>query len=95
MVSSRTQFPEIVRQTPVVTDGAQLTVSTIRIAPSNYDTAVFDDSTDNRHNGWWLGGFVIDKSSKHAATRAAAMDDHREAVHAAHTTQPKHPAGAR
>lgn len=91
MVSSRNSLPEIVRQTPVVTDGKQLTVSTIRIKRGYYDTVIFDDSSDKRHTGQMLAGFVIDQSSKRADTREAAMDDHREALYAARTEFPKAP----
>ncbi|MFE1109656.1 hypothetical protein ACFW5U_27735 [Streptomyces rochei] len=92
MFSSGT-FPRIVRQTPVVTDVKQLTVSTVQVAPRYYDTVVFDDSTDKKHDGWFIGGFVINKSSKRRPTRDAAMDDHREALHAARTEEPFPPRG--
>ncbi|MCX5522649.1 hypothetical protein OG342_07190 [Streptomyces bobili] len=87
---SRNTFPRIVRQTPVKhgTEMA-LTVSTVQIAPRYYDTVVFDDSSDKRHDGWLIGGFVINKSSKRTKSREAAMDDHREALYAARTEQPK------
>ena len=88
---SRNTFPRIVRQTPVKSDGLALTVSTIQIAPRYYDTVVFDDSADKRHDGWLIGGFVINKSSKRVETREAAMDEHREALYAARTEQPKAP----
>ena len=91
---SRNTFPKIVRQSPVKHgDAMALTVSTVQIAPRYYDTVVFDDSADKRHDGWLIGGFVINKSSKRAETREAAMDQHREALHAARTEQPQ--AGAR
>ncbi|MFJ7176471.1 hypothetical protein ACIQXA_08685 [Streptomyces massasporeus] len=93
MFSSRTRLPEIVRQTPVETDGKKLTVSTIRIKRGYYDTVIFDDSTDKRHTGQMLAGFVIDQSSKRAETREAAMDDHREALYAARTEEPFPPRG--
>jgi hypothetical protein len=89
---SRSTFPKIVRQTPVRHgDEMALTVSTVQIAPRYYDTVVFDDSTDKRHDGWLIGGFVINRSSKRAATREEAMDQHRKALHAARTEQPKQP----
>ncbi|MGW5197303.1 hypothetical protein [Streptomyces spiralis] len=88
---SRNTFPRIVRQTPVKGEGLTLTVSTVQIAPRYYDTVVFDDSADKRHNGWLIGGYVINKSSKRAETREAAMDDHREALYAARTEEPKAP----
>jgi hypothetical protein len=91
---SRNTFPRIVRQSPVKHgDDMALTVSTVQIAPRYYDTVVFDDSADKRHDGWLIGGYVINKSSKRAETRESAMDDHREALHAARTEQPQ--AGAR
>lgn len=87
---SRNTFPKIVRQTPVRHgDELALTVSTVQIAPRYYDTVVFDDSADKRHNGWLIGGYVIDKSNKRAETREAAMDDHREALYAARTEFPQ------
>lgn len=87
---SRNTFPRIVRQTPVKHgDEMALTVSTVQIAPRYYDTVVFDDSADKRHNGWLIGGYVIDKSNKRAETREAAMDDHREALYAARTEFPQ------
>ncbi|NUU22915.1 MAG: hypothetical protein HOV68_15600 [Streptomycetaceae bacterium] len=89
---SRDTFPKIVRQTSVQHgDEMALTVSTVQIAPRYYDTVVFDDSADKRHNGWLIGGFVIDKSNKRAESREAAMDDHREALYAARTEFPKAP----
>lgn len=93
MVSSRNSLPEIVRRTPVVTDGKQLTVSTIRIKRGYYDTVIFDDSSDKRHTGQMLAGFVIDQSSKRAETRDAAMGDHREALYAARAEEPFPPRG--
>ncbi|MFF3128565.1 hypothetical protein ACFVRD_41285 [Streptomyces sp. NPDC057908] len=86
---SRSTFPQIVRQTPVKGDGLSLTVSTVRIAPRDYDTVVFDDSPSKQHDGWLIGGFVINKSSKRAESREAAMKQHREALHAARTEDPK------
>jgi hypothetical protein len=89
---SRNSFPKIVRQTPVKHgDDMALTVSTIQVAPRYYDTVVFDDSADKRHDGWSIGGYVINKSSKRQPTREAAMDDHREALLAARTEEPKAP----
>jgi hypothetical protein len=88
---SRNTFPRVVQQTPVKADGLALTVSTVQIAPRYYDTVVFDDSADKRHDGWLIGGYVINKSSKRAETREAAMDEHREALYAARTEQPKAP----
>lgn len=82
-------IPEVVRQSPVVTDSKQLTVSTVRVKRGYYDTVIFDDSPSKQHEGWLLGGFVINKSSKRAETREAAMDQHREALYAARTEQPK------
>jgi hypothetical protein len=93
MVSSRTGLPEIVRQTPVNSGIKNLLVSTVRIGGGYYDTVIFDESDDKRHAGFFLGGYVINKSSKKAGNRDAAMDDHREAVHAAHTEEPFPPNG--
>jgi hypothetical protein len=89
---SRT-LPEVVRQTPVITDTKNLLVSTVRIGGGYYDTVIFDESGDKRHAGFFLGGYVINKSSKKAGTREAAMDDHREALHAARTEEPFPPRG--
>jgi hypothetical protein len=89
---SRNTFPKVVRQTPVKRgDEMALTVSTVQIAPRYYDTVVFDDSADKRHDGWLIGGYVINKSSKRTETREAAMDDHREALYEARTETPKAP----
>jgi hypothetical protein len=93
MVSSRNGLPEIVRQTPVVTDTKDLLVSTVRIGGGYYDTVVFDESSDKRHAGFFIGGFVINKSSKKAGSRESAMDDHRDAVYAARTEEPFPPRG--
>jgi hypothetical protein len=76
---------EIVRQTPVRVEGRELTVSTVRIGPRYYDTVVFDDSDDRRHNGQTVGRWVIDKLSVRSDDREAAMDVHREALHTART----------
>ena len=91
---SRNTFPKVVRQTPV-RRGAEmaLTVSTVQIAPRYYDTVVFDDSADKRHDGWLIGGFVINKSSKRVDTREEAMEHHREALCAARTEEPFPPRG--
>jgi len=86
---SQKRFPEIVRQTPVRTDSKKLTVSTVRIAPRYYDTVVFDDSASKQHDGWLIGDYVINKSSKRADSRDEAMDQHREALRAARTSEPK------
>lgn len=84
--------PQIVAQRPVIAGDKELTVSTIRIAADYYDTAIFDDSADKRHDGWTIGGYVINKSSKRAPNRDAAMDNHREALIAIRREQPKAPA---
>ena len=89
MVSSRSKVPEIVRQSPVKGEGLALTVSTVKVANNYYDTVIFDDSVDGRHDGWLIGGFVINKSSKPATTREDAMEQHREALYAARTEQPQ------
>ncbi|MCX4596183.1 hypothetical protein OG819_42980 [Streptomyces sp. NBC_01549] len=85
--------PEIVRQTPVTTGTKNLLVSTVRIGGGYYDTVIFDESDDKQHAGFFLGGYVINSSSKKAGNREAAMDDHREAVHAARTDKPFPPNG--
>lgn len=96
------RFPKIVRQSPVKNgDEWVLTVSTVQVARNYYDTVVFDDSADKRHNGMVLDGhehegrkfgpYVIDKSSTRADTRAEAMEQHREALYAARTETPKPP----
>lgn len=84
-------IPDVVAQRAVVTDTVQLTVSTIRITRGHYDTVVFDDSPNKQHDGWLLGGFVINHSSKYAPDRESAMEQHREALIAARTEQPKPP----
>ena len=76
-------MPKTVRATKVTTGTKNLTVSTVQIGFRHYDTVVFDDSDDKRHSGKTVGDYVIDKSSKRRATRAEAMDDHREALYAA------------
>ncbi|MBQ1163407.1 hypothetical protein KBZ21_36045, partial [Streptomyces sp. A73] len=69
--------PDIVAQTPVITGTKRLTVSTIRIARDNAETVVFDDHSDKRHDGWFIDGFTINKSSKRAENRDDAMETHR------------------
>lgn len=83
------RLPEIVRQTSVTTDTKNLLVSTVRIGGGYYDTVIFDESDDKRHAGFLLGGYVINHSSKKAGSREAAMNDHREALHAVRTSEPK------
>jgi len=78
-------FPETVRTTPVTTDTKSLTVSTVKYGFRDYDTVVFDDSSDKRHAGKTIGRYVIDQSSTRNTTRETAMDAHRAAVHAART----------
>jgi hypothetical protein len=87
--SSQTGLPDIVRQTPVITETANLLVSTVRIGGGYYDTVIFDESDDKRHAGMFLGGYVINSSSKKAGSREAAMADHRAAVQAAQDEEPK------
>jgi hypothetical protein len=92
-------FPKTVRTTKVTSDTVNLTVSTVQIARDYYDTVVFDDSAEKRHHGMMLRGhehegrrygpYVIDESSERADTREAAMDQHREALYAARTEQPR------
>ncbi|GGV46254.1 hypothetical protein [Streptomyces spectabilis] len=88
MVSSPNRLPEIVRQTPVVTDTKNLLVSTVRIGGGYYDTVIFDENSDKRHAGFFLGEYVINRSSKTAGSRDAAMDVHREALYTARTEEP-------
>lgn len=85
------QAPSIVRQTQVVTDSRQLTVSTVAVAPGYFDTVIFDDSENKRHDGWLLGGFVINKSQQRANSSSEAIKQHREAVHAAAVEELKAP----
>ncbi|WP_407563382.1 hypothetical protein [Streptomyces sp. 184] len=82
-------IPQPVRRTQVVTDTKQLTVSTVRIRADYYDTVVFDDSKGKRHSGWTIGGFVIDKQSRRAATRDEALEQHHDAVDAAYAEEPQ------
>lgn len=93
MVSSRNRLPEIVRQTPVKSGTKDLLVSTVRIGGGYYDTVIFDESDNKRHAGFFIGGYVINHSSKKAGNRDAAMEDHREALHAARTEEPFPPRG--
>jgi len=89
---------EIVRQTLVKHEGVRLLVSTVKLGPSDYDTAVFDESPDKRHAGMRLAGhehegrtrgpYIIGATSERAATREEAMDHHREALYAARTETP-------
>lgn len=94
MVSSRNGLPDIVRQSQVITDTKNLLVSTVRVGGGYYDTVIFDESDDKRHDGFFLGGYRINHSSKKAGSREAAMDQHREALYAARTEEPKQPAVA-
>ncbi|MCX4697061.1 hypothetical protein [Streptomyces sp. NBC_01373] len=91
--SSQTKLPEIVRQTPVVTDTKNLLVSTVRIGGGYYDTVIFDESSDKRHAGFFIGGYTINRSSKKAGNYEAALVDHREALDAAHAEEPFPPRG--
>jgi hypothetical protein len=83
--------PTIVARRSIHADGKELTVSTIRIAAGYYDTVLFDNSSDKRHTGMVLGGFVIDQSSKRSTDRESAMEVHREALIAARNEQPRRP----
>lgn len=69
--------------TPVKNADRELTVSTIQISRTRFDTVVFDDSADKANVGRMVGGYVIDRSSKWTASRDDAMDAHREALYAA------------
>ena len=84
--------PTVVAVQSVGTATHELTVSTVRIAAGYYDTVVFDDSTDRRHQGWSIGGFVIDKSSKRSGDRETAMELHRAALLALREETPQRPA---
>lgn len=92
-VSRGKRLPEIVRQTPVTTDTKQLLVSTVRIGGGYYDTVIFDESDDKRHDGFFLDDYVINHSSKKAGSYDAALEQHREAVDAARTEEPFPPRG--
>lgn len=85
-------IPTVVAQRPIITATHELTVSTVRIAADYYDTVVFDDSADRRHQGWLIGGFVIGQSSTRSPDREAAMDVHRTALIALHEETPQRPA---
>ena len=74
---------EIVSRTKVTTDTKDLTVSTVKTAPNDYDTVVFDDHEDRRHHRKSVGDYVIGYTSTRASSREDAMDNHREALHAA------------
>jgi hypothetical protein len=74
-----------------VVGNKELTVSTIRIAADYYDTVIFDDSADKRHDGWSIGGYVINHSSKRALNRDDAMENHREALIAIREQQAQAP----
>lgn len=87
------RISRIVRQTPVKHGGDwTLTVSTIQVGFRAYETTVFDDTPDKRLQGWRLGDRVIETSKETANTREAAMEQHREALHAARVEVPKAPA---
>lgn len=99
MISPKTKFPAIVRQTSVSgADGMALTVSTVQVAPDYFDTVVFDGTADKRHAGMVLPGhvwegrtygpYVIDRSNERATTRESALDQHRAALLAARTETP-------
>ncbi|MBQ1164125.1 hypothetical protein KBZ21_39665, partial [Streptomyces sp. A73] len=57
------------------------------------ETVVFDDHSDKRHDGWFIDGFTINKSSKRAENRDDAMETLREALYAARTEEPFPPRG--
>lgn len=86
---TRLSVPTTVACRSVRVDGKELVVSTIRIAADYYDTVIFDVSSDKKHSGQLLGGYVIDKSSKRAGDREAAMEQHREALIAGREEQPR------
>ncbi|WP_329131634.1 hypothetical protein OG552_10730 [Streptomyces sp. NBC_01476] len=88
---------EIIRQSPVKDAARNLLVSTVKIRRNYYDTVVFDEHPDKRHQGKVLPGhehegrtfgpYVIGASSERAMTREEAMEQHREALYAARTEQ--------
>lgn len=92
-------IPETVSKTVVTGAELDVTVSTIRIARGYYDTAILDNHEDRRHAGMKLSGhesegrtygpYIIDSLSFRADTREEAMDNHREALYAARTEQPR------
>ncbi|WP_432130614.1 hypothetical protein [Streptomyces tendae] len=86
------RISRIVRQTPV-RHGQEwaLLVSTIQVGFRSYETAIFDDTTDRRLEGWTIDGRVIETSVDEASTRDEAMDQHREALYTARTGTPKAP----
>lgn len=86
--SSQTGLPDVVSQTPVITGTKNLLVSTVRIGGGYYDTVIFDESDDKRHAGMFLGGYVINHSSRKSGSREAAMNDHRKALDAAYDEEP-------
>jgi len=86
------RISRIVRQTPVKHgDEWALIVSTIQVGFCAYETTVFDDTPGKRLEGWKLGGRIIETTVEKASTREEAMDQHREALHAARTETPMAP----
>lgn len=81
--------PTTVAVRSIVVDGKELTVSTVRVAADYYDTVIFDNSSEKKHRGMFLGGYVIDHSSKRAADREAGLENHREAIRAARLETPR------
>jgi hypothetical protein len=82
---------EPVDETTVATDVKELTVSTVLLDPasSSYSTTIFDDSADRRHHEMRLGEDWVIGWGQQMGTRQAALDMHREAVHAACSEEPR------
>lgn len=81
-----------VRQTPVKHGNEwALVVSTVQVGFRAYETTVFDDTPDKRHEGWKLGDRVIETTVDKASTREEAMEQHREALYTARTETPQRP----
>jgi hypothetical protein len=82
---------EPVDETAVVTGVKKLTVSTVLLDPasSSYTTTVFDDSDDREHHEMRLGDDWVVGWGQQVGTRQAALDMHREAVHAARSEEPR------
>jgi hypothetical protein len=95
-------FPETVDKSPVHRGkDVQLIVWTTRIAHGYWQTVIVDDSEDRRHEGMVLAGhecegrtfgpWTIGEFTVLVSTHDDAMEQHREALHAARTTTPKAP----
>jgi hypothetical protein len=78
-----------IAETPVIVNNKRLTVSTVRLDVSSYDTTIFDDSDGKQHHGMRLGDGWIIGWGQQSGTLDGAMHDHREALCAARTEQPR------